>query len=685
VEDVSRLAKGLLMKRHVFKFVKAKNFLCFGEEGIEINFQNLGNIVLIRGRNLDVSCSQDDDSEEAKESSNGAGKSSVPELIVYGLYGKTIKRPKKIGHNDVIHNKTGKKLYVEVQWDDYRVVRCRKPESLRLWKSAEGVWNETTEITLGGMPATQKAIEDIVGMSYETFVNVVVFTDDNTNAFLECDVPAKRQIVENLLSLEKYQTYSQNAKDLAKINKDNLKNFTREYEILVHDRELMDKRVGEIRAQVQNWKAKKLEEIKGYDALANKIRNEIAASDAGKAALEYQEAQDQLPAAESDLQKQQDKLTKIQTLIDNATEQYHKLLEDEGTLAVAIKQANQIISYNRNCAAEKGGELKELKDKSGTQCPACYGTVDESNCTHVLEALETAIREFTEAADTAEAERITLVERHKGKQNQVQVMRQNLNDAKIRVDNGHDKLNQLKATVRRLEAVPKPDIDKKIALLQQKMEQCHTLAKQRRDELEGPNPYEQVLEDTMQDLSDKKVACESKEKEIKQCEEDQPYFDYWIKAFGDTGIRKYVMSGIIPALNSKISYWLQYLIDNKLTLTFDDELEIKIERNPPDGTQFLYHIMSNGQRRRLNLSVSQAFRYIQICNFGSSPSVVFLDEVTTNIDPIGVQGIYNMICEMSKEMQVFVTTHDQGLLSLLNGCDTIWIEMKDGTSKLADS
>lgn len=679
------LAEGFQMKRHVFKFAKAKNFLCFGEEGIELNFQNLGNIVLIRGRNLDVSSSQDEESEEAKESSNGAGKSSIPELIVYGLYGKTIKRPKKIGHNDVIHNKTGKKLYVEVQWDDYRVVRCRKPESLRLWKSAEGVWNETTEITRGGMPATQEAIEDIVGMSYDTFVNVVVFTDDNTNAFLECDIPSKRQIVENLLSLEKYQTYSQNAKDLAKINKDNLKTFTREYEILTHDRDLMGKRIGEIRLQVQNWKAKKLEEIKGYHALAAKIRKEIEASDAGKAALEYQEAQNQLPDAEAALEKQQDKVAKFMTVINGATEQYHKLLQDEGVIALAIKQATQIVSHNRRCANERKQELKELKEKTGTQCPACYGTVDESNCTHVLDSLEASIKEFTKAAETADAERNTLVKQHEEKQTNVVTMRQKLNDANNKLEAAQDKLNELKAAVRKLEAVPKPDIDKKIALLQQKMEQCGTLAEQRREELEGPNPYEQVLEDSTTDYEDKKAACEAKEKEVKQCEEDQPYYDYWIKAFGDTGIRKYVMSGIIPALNSKIAYWLQYLIDNKLTLTFDDELETKIERNPPDGTQFLYHLTSNGQRRRLNLSVSQAFRYIQICNFGSSPSVVFLDEVTTNIDPIGVQGIYNMICEMSKEMQVFVTTHDQGLLALLNGCDTIWIEMKDGTSKLVES
>ena len=67
---------------------------------------------------------------------------------------------------------------------------------------------------------------------------------------------------------------------------------------------------------------------------------------------------------------------------------------------------------------------------------------------------------------------------------------------------------------------------------------------------------------------------------------------------------------------------------------------------------------------------------------GVCPSLVFLDEVTTNIDQIGVQGIYNMICELSKEKKVFVTTHDADLLSLLYGCGTINLEMKNGETKL---
>ena len=41
------------MSEFKIKKIKAKNFLCFGEEGIEVDFETKGNIILLQGRNLD--------------------------------------------------------------------------------------------------------------------------------------------------------------------------------------------------------------------------------------------------------------------------------------------------------------------------------------------------------------------------------------------------------------------------------------------------------------------------------------------------------------------------------------------------------------------------------------------------------------------------------------------------------
>ena len=61
---------------------------------------------------------------------------------------------------------------------------------------------------------------------------------------------------------------------------------------------------------------------------------------------------------------------------------------------------------------------------------------------------------------------------------------------------------------------------------------------------------------------------------------------------------------------------------------------------------------------------------------------MFLDEVTTNIDPIGVNNIYHMICELAEDRQIFITTHDNDLLSMLSGSDILNLRMENGISRL---
>ena len=101
------------MKNLDFKYISAQNFLCFGPDKFELYFNDYSNIILIRGNNLDTKEVDD------KVASNGVGKSSIPEIIVYTLFGKTIKHPKKITHKDVINNQVGKNLKTEVRWGDF--------------------------------------------------------------------------------------------------------------------------------------------------------------------------------------------------------------------------------------------------------------------------------------------------------------------------------------------------------------------------------------------------------------------------------------------------------------------------------------------------------------------------------------------------------------------------------------
>ena len=70
------------MKNINFKKIYAENFMCFGPEGVVVDFSDYNNIVLIRGKNLDT---VENTLITEKHSSNGAGKSSIPAILVYGV------------------------------------------------------------------------------------------------------------------------------------------------------------------------------------------------------------------------------------------------------------------------------------------------------------------------------------------------------------------------------------------------------------------------------------------------------------------------------------------------------------------------------------------------------------------------------------------------------------------------
>jgi ABC-type multidrug transport system ATPase subunit len=129
-----------------------------------------------------------------------------------------------------------------------------------------------------------------------------------------------------------------------------------------------------------------------------------------------------------------------------------------------------------------------------------------------------------------------------------------------------------------------------------------------------------------------------------------------------------------------VAYWMQYLSDDKIQVVFNNELEETITRN---GNPAFYHGCSKSEKRRINLAVSQAFAYVMMLNSGTCPSLIFLDEITGGgIDRVGIVGVYNMIFELTKERQVFVTTHDENLISLLQGCEKIRLRKQNDITVL---
>lgn len=665
------------MKQLNFKNIKASNFFCFGNKGIELDFDSFQNIVFIKGINKDIV------DQNGKFSSNGSGKSTIPQIITYCFYGKTIKSPKKISHKDIINNKNGKKLSVEVIFDNYKVVRTRKPDSLRVWKSDTGVWDDSTEITLGGMPSTQELINNIIGLSYESFLNVCVFTDDNNSCFLELDHAEKRKIVENLLNLEKYRDYLDTAKELSKANKDKIKSLALELSYIDTNKKNIEFNISSIKDNIKKYEDNIISSILIIERKIEAFNNEIKNSSYEEDLRVYEDNQDKIKKIDISLDAFFVKKEEVTTKTTEVFKVYNEKLTEKTDYESKMREFSLEINTtekNINTFENKINKFKNLEPNM--ICDKCFGTIKPEN---YQEFIDNALKD----KKISEIDLITLNNNfnevkitHDEIIKSIQELIEKLNKIKSFSTKLNEEENKLKILKASLMNFKKPELTNQELIIKTQIKNLEQEKEEKNKLLTGKNPNQDLLDQNNIKLNESAEDDKNTRIEIQNLETLNSYYEFWFEAFGDEGIRKLVVNEIIPALNSRLSYWLQILIDNKIEIKFDSSLNEFISKFPDCDKELIYAVLSNGQKRRINLAVNQAFAHVMMLSHGVAPNIIFLDEVTSNIDQIGVQAIYDMICELSKSKKVFVTTHDQDLISMLSGCQEMVLEMKDGESFL---
>jgi DNA repair exonuclease SbcCD ATPase subunit len=666
--------------RHLkFHYAKAQNILCFGEDGIELHFTDHGHIIQIYGENLDLP------GTSANPASNASGKSSIQELLSIGLYGKQVKDPKKLKGNNIVNVLANKGL-VEVQFDAYRVVRTLKrtpsgvTSKVDIWESPDHIWDNDSKVTLG--KGTQKWIEDKIGLNHFAFCSVIILEDSNKHAFLELDTPTKREFVENLLGLDKYRQYFQNAKDFLKDQKKLVAKFSEEYQLLQQQVGECGQRISKMKEMEKSWEVGKKREMKElFDSRKTK-EAELENTDIGEQLSRWEQAQakvEELNASILKYEANKGKITGILTEARVKLDASHSARSDLKEAAQGRRRTLQSFHAELQKHMALASQLEGLEE--GTICPTCHGVITSENYGHVLRHSFEGADDCRNKIHLEEIAVSTVNDQIKEKSGSIVNMEASFEQAEAKLSRISTGIVKMQGEVTELTRLPKPEGDAALQVLESQITALRQQLKAKKDEFDGGSPYTEILAQTEVEKTQKEAGATAKGKELEAAEKEIPYIQYWVKAFGDGGIRKYVVDGIIPALNARIGYWMQFLIEGKMELIFDNALKAAITRN---GNPVDYSSTSNGEKRRINLAVSQAFAYVMMLNSGSCPSLVFLDEITGGgIDRSGVVGVYNMIFELAKERQVFVTTHNENLLSMLQGCEKIKLRKQNDITVLA--
>lgn len=158
------------------KKIEVKGFYSYKD--LTVDFSKLSDINLIEGSNLDTG------------GSNGAGKSSIFEAIIWGLTGKTLRKSVE----DALVNFDSDSCSVTIWINEYKIFRSKRPSKLQLFKGQ-------LEITAASQKDTQQKIEELLNIDYRTLVSTMIYGQNSPIEFLNASIDEKRVIIKNFLNL----------------------------------------------------------------------------------------------------------------------------------------------------------------------------------------------------------------------------------------------------------------------------------------------------------------------------------------------------------------------------------------------------------------------------------------------------------------------------------------------------
>lgn len=142
---------------------------------------------------------------------------------------------------------------------------------------------------------------------------------------------------------------------------------------------------------------------------------------------------------------------------------------------------------------------------------------------------------------------------------------------------------------------------------------------------------------------------------------------------GENGFKKYFINKTIDMFNEKINTFLPFF--------FDDEIEIKFDKNLNDSIVFRgkeadFEELSSGEKTRAELCVIFSLYFMVQSLFGCGTNLLVVDEILDRgLDEKGIKASKSILDDISKESSVFVVTHRDDLKEMFSSVLTVY---KDG-------
>lgn len=620
--------------------IKVKNFLSIVEAELLIKDRGL---ILIEGKNL----------ASNKFKSNGAGKTSIIESIVYVLYDTTSKGLKA---DEVVNNKVGKNTSVILEGNkdghSYRIERYRKHSK---FKNKVKLFLDDKEITGKSTAETNKMIEQIIGIDYNTFVNSIMFSQSSgAGRFAVATDKEKKEILEGVVNLAIYA-------EAQSITKDRVK--AKDAEILTKNREI----------ERTNWEFAQVDQLEqqdqqNYENTLNVIKQHresigTLTDEMEKYVRQYFQTTLQLEEEIEGLKRKSEQM---------ATVNIDAYLETTQAARQDLQDNTNLVNRLNENKTKLVSDYKKIQ--MATSCPVCGSELDPVHREQEMASIKDQLKEVLiqlqlmvpkqeqaqqvyDQANTEYQKMKKLSDESMGAYRQVlsdiQSKEKWISDYQRGLQNYKDRIHNAQETLNTLGELPQP---------------------QKRDK------ERETIREKLKAQKEELLALERQKKQLEDV----------VKVYSNAGVKSHVLDLVTPFLNKRGNEYLAILSGPEMELTFNtqtknkdntisDKFDLQVI-NHAGGDD--YKAQSEGEKKRADLSIALALQ-----DFVASKAEVnfaLYDEVFDALDEVGAENVITLLKEREKTVgTIFVITHSEHLKPFFDKTITI-TKNKNGESTITE-
>lgn len=589
---------------------------------------------------------------EDNASSNGSGKSSIFEGVIYALFEETSSGEKDV-ENRIIGNGFSVKLEFEIDGIKYTIYREGKNG-----KSTVLFYKDNIDISARTKTDTNKLIVTTLGISKSIFLDSIFLSQSAVTNLASLAPTARRERLEILTNTD----YTIN------VFKDNIKAQQVIYEAEVVDAQMninklngnkeallkqkydLENKINLIKAEIERKRAlgnladiemliqQKESSLYGFDQQVDLVSNQIREKD--DQIIQIRNADEQNNQARKDFQQ----------IID--------LRKDDWTKLNASIQADRLSIHF--CEQNKEKIDKDIQAiRESDKCPTCGRKYENINEEHINNLIEDYNK-----AKLAEDEKIaqynnTIEDKYKSQQevldqkieveNQLQQVDALLNESRLKIntiESERSLLNQQKDSI----YCEKQKTQNEINNLQLKKEE---LLKTENNNL---NEYENMITDIDNNIVN--IDNQINEYTLKyNANNDLVNSAKHILQLITKDFRTYLLQNSLKYLNKVLSEYSTHLFSNEGDVIKIEEADAKLDITLGNAT---YESLSGGERTRVNIALLLAQKSLAQMIGNISCNIIILDEILGYCDGQAETIVIDLITkELDSLESIYMVSHKE--------------------------